>query len=242
MIILAHRGNLTGPEPDHENRLDRMTEAMSLGFGLETDIRRRSDGTLYISHDVALHPLADASDDAPRHAGMWRAWPAQLVALNVKELGWDAALVDFVTVNDLADQVMLFDMELIEPVPGRMARDLHALHPALHLAARVSDRGEPPSRALGIREATSIWLDEFDTLWVTRATIAQLKDAGRMVHAISPELHGFDDQARLRRWDDFASWGVDSICTDFPIAAAAHLGLAPARVSADVTGAFDDDR
>ncbi len=236
MIILAHRGNLTGPEPDQENRLDRMTEAMSLGFGLETDIRRRSDGTLYISHDMELKPRADGGDDAVRHASMWRMWSSQLVALNVKELGWDAALVEFVTGNDLAQQVMLFDMELIEPVPGGMARALHALHPPLHLAARVSDRGEPPARALGIREATSIWLDEFDALWATHATIAELKDAGRSVHAISPELHGFDDDARLRRWDDFARWGVDSLCTDFPVAAAAHLGLAPARVSADVTG------
>jgi glycerophosphoryl diester phosphodiesterase len=235
MIILAHRGNLTGPEPDHENRLDRMIEAMSLGFGLETDVRRRGDGTLYISHDVTQHALVDGSDDALRHASLWRAWPTQLVALNVKELDWDAALVDFVTGNDLVQQVMLFDMELIEPVAGQMARDLHALHPPLHLAARVSDRGEPPARALEIREATSIWLDEFDSLWATRATIDRLKDAGRMVHAISPELHGFDDDARLRRWDDFARWGVDSICTDFPVAAAAHLGLAPTTVPAAAT-------
>jgi hypothetical protein len=235
MLILAHRGNLTGPEPARENMLDRMADAMSLGFGLETDIRRRGNGTLYISHDPMPNGLADGSDNADRHAAIWRASPLLLIALNVKELGWNSALVDFVTANQLDPQVMLFDMELIEPVPGGMARDLHRLHPPLHLAARVSDRGEPLERALGIPEATSIWLDEFDELWATCDSIQRLKDAGRMVHAISPELHGFDADTRRRRWDDFAVWGVDSLCTDYPIEAAAQLGHSPLPAYADAT-------
>lgn len=229
MLILAHRGNLTGPEPDHENRLARMADAMSLGFGLETDIRRRPDGTLYIAHDPMPVPGSDGSDCAQQHAALWRRYPSQLIALNVKELGWDATLVDFVTSNRLVEQVMLFDMELIEPVAGGMARALAALHPGLHLAARVSDRDEPIERALAISEARSIWLDEFETLWATRDGIARLRDAGREVHAISPELHGFDADTMRRRWDDFAAWGVASICTDHPLEAAAHVGMAPAK-------------
>lgn len=228
MIILAHRGNLTGSEPEHENRLDRMAEAMSMGFGLETDIRRHGDGTFYIAHDAATTASADDDDAASRHAALWRRYPTQLVALNVKELGDEEALVAFLSSSALVAQVMLFDMELIEPVPGATARMFAALHVGLHLAARVSDRGESVERALGIPEARSIWLDEFDTLWATRESISRLRDAGRQVHVISPELHGFDADARLRRWDDFATWGVHSICTDHPVEAVAHLGLAAA--------------
>lgn len=222
MVILAHRGNLSGPEPSRENSVGRMGEAMGRGYGLETDIRRLPDGRLYISHDAksGADPTLELASD---HAGLWSKYPGQLVALNLKELGWESALVDFVQQHRLRGQVMLFDMELIETVPGETTKRLLELDRELRIASRVSDRGEPLDRALSIPGSRYIWLDEFDSLWVKRETIARLKDNGREVYAISPELHGFDTEARFKRWDDFAAWGVNGICTDYSEEAEARL-------------------
>ena len=97
------------------------------------------------------------------------------------------------------------------PTPG--GRDS-----AIRLSARVSDHGEPIARALGIEAASVIWLDEFDGPWCTEGDIRALKDAGRTVYAVSPELHGATFEAMRSRWRDFIRWGVDGICTDYPAA------------------------
>ena len=98
--------------------------------------------------------------------------------------------------------------------------DLRCLmaRPDVKIAARVSDRGESIERALSIPEADIIWLDEFDRLWCTEADVRRLRDAGRTVHAVSPDLHGGTFQQARRRWLDFIQWGVDGICTDYPAA------------------------
>ena len=46
-----------------------------------------------------------------------------------------------------------------------------------------------------------------------------MRQAGRLFYVISPEIHGFDAAARTRRWQDFKSWQMDGICTDYPLAA-----------------------
>jgi ABC-type sugar transport system substrate-binding protein len=53
--------------------------------------------------------------------------------------------------------------------------------------------------------------------------VVRLHGAGKTVYAVSPELHGFSFTQAQARWDDFARWGVDGICTNVPD---------PARVAA----------
>ncbi len=226
MKVIAHRANLAGKEPKRENLLEQVQLALDLGFGIETDIRWAGGQDFYISHDAAV---IGGTNDAVQHAARWRAHPGQIIALNVKELGCEQPLVEFLRQAAVLDQVFLFDMELLEASPGRTAREYARLCPALRLAARVSDRQEPLEQALAIREANIIWLDEFDRLWATAESVARLKGAGKTVYAVSPELHGFSvDEARAR-WDDFARWGVDGICTDYASALNQHLGSAPSR-------------
>jgi glycerophosphoryl diester phosphodiesterase len=214
VIVLAHRGNVRGPERGRENSLALIDEALSLGFGLETDVRHASGHGFYVSHDPAV-PGGGALLRA--HAELWRRHPQAMVALNVKELGQEAALVAELRAMGVAQQLFLFDMELIEPRAGETARLYRRLDPAVALAARVSDRCEPPERALGIEVAGVAWLDEFDGPWATGDTVRTLKDAGKTVYAVSPELHGRSlDDARTR-WRDYARWGVDGICTDWPL-------------------------
>ena len=64
------------------------------------------------------------------------------------------------------------------------------------------------------------WLDEFDGPRFTESDVRRLKEAGRTVHAVSPDLHGRPAEDTRRRWIDFTRWGVDGICTDYPAALA----------------------
>ncbi len=50
MIIISHRGNLNGPNPDLENREETISLAISEGFDCEIDIWKIGD-TLYLGHD-----------------------------------------------------------------------------------------------------------------------------------------------------------------------------------------------
>ncbi len=220
MIILAHRGNLRGPDSTRENSPECITEAIAKGYGIETDVRYAPDFGFYISHD----PASPRQDNAlATHAGLWRRNPGAIVALNIKETGSEAQLIECLRSLDVARQVFLFDMELVEPVPGEMAARFRSLDHAITIAARVSDRNEPPSRAIGNRAADTIWLDEFDGPWATRDTVAELIQEGRKVYAVSPELHGMKLEQAIKRWHDFALWGVTGICTDWPLLLAREL-------------------
>ena len=222
MKILAHRGNLIGVDPARENSISLIAEAFQYDVGLETDIRLRNEGGLYISHDnseVCDDNLADA------HAMLWARYPNAEIALNVKELGYEDKLIDFIRRHQLVSQVFLFDFELLEERPGESAAKIHALDPEIRLAARVSDRyGESILQAESITAASVIWLDEFDSLWVTDRDVSQLKKSGRTIYAISPEIHGFSMAETETRWKQFQDWGVDGICTDYPIKAREVLG------------------
>lgn len=222
MIILAHRGNLRGPDPGRENSPESIGDAIAAGYGIETDVRFAPDFGFYISHDANPPTPASALEV---HAEIWRRDPGCLVALNIKEAGNEAQLLERLNALDVANQVFLFDMELIEPRPGEMAARFRSLDAGIAIAARVSDRAEPVSRALDIDSASAIWLDEFDGPWATRATVEELVRAGRTVYAVSPDLHGMKPAQSITRWHEFASWGVTGICTDWPILLTSELGL-----------------
>ena len=214
-IVLSHRGNLIGPSPSTENGVPTLRAALWSGWGLETDIRRSPDGRFYVSHDQRPSPNGNAAEAC---TAIFRAHPTATIALNVKELGGEDALIAFLEAEGVLAQTFLFDMELVERRAGDTARRFRDLHPTVRLAARVSDRGETIDQALGIEVASIIWLDEFDGPWSTECDIRRLKDAGRTVHAVSPDLHGASFEQTRTRWKDFIRWGVDGICTDYPAA------------------------
>jgi len=225
MILLAHRGNLAGISGSAENSPSLLKRAFEQGFGIETDIRRAECGELYISHDRTTDLSERIAND---HAALWRQFPQQPVAVNVKEIGYEELLVNFIEQHDLVQQVFLFDFELIEDQPGTTARSIRTLDPTIRLASRASDRyGETITQALSIECASIVWLDEFDGQWARHADITRLKQAGRLVYAISPEIHGFPRELAERRWQQFAEWGVDGLCTDWPVRAAQLLGRQP---------------
>jgi hypothetical protein len=69
MIIVAHRGNRFGRNPDLENHPDYLIEAINAGFHVEVDVwcDRKTD-TLWLGHD---DPRYKVSVDFLKHRFMW---------------------------------------------------------------------------------------------------------------------------------------------------------------------------
>ena len=216
--ILAHRANLSGPDPTSENSPDATQRALELGFGLETDLRRDPHNRFYIAHDP--QPWSDQNDFG-QFAALFRKYADCPIAMNVKELGYEPELPGLQFSGNLGARSFFFDFELLEPnVPGRSQRLVQNLPGGdrVAMAARLSDRGEPLEQCLAI-PARVVWADEFDSLWLKREHVEAVHAAGRLFYAISPELHGFDGDTRLRRWQQFKDWGIDGLCTDYALSA-----------------------
>ena len=220
--ILAHRANLLGPEPARENTLAACARALEQGFGLETDLRREQGGEFYLAHDP--QPRTPENDLAP-YAELFRRWPDRVIAMNVKELGYESALIALHAEGALGGSAFYFDFELLEPhTPGAAQRRLRSLPggATTPMAARLSDRGESLAQCLAI-PAEVIWADEFDSLWLRFEHVKAVHAAGRRFYAISPELHGFSPSERLARWGEFRAWGIDGLCTDLAVEARAFF-------------------
>lgn len=223
ITILAHRANLTGPHSVAENSPAACARALELGFGLETDLRRDASGAFYISHDAQPRT---AENSLEAYTELFRKYPKAELAINVKELGYEAALIELTNSGRLGARSFYFDFELLEPKsPGAAQKKLKSLpgSAGVRVAARLSDRNEPLAQCLAI-PGEVVWGDEFDKLWLTEKEAKQVRAAGRLLYMISPEIHGFDLAAVRRRWQDFKAWGVDGVCTDYALEAQEFLG------------------
>jgi hypothetical protein len=67
MILIAHRGNVDGPNPDRENHPDYIREAIKAGYDVEIDVWY-VDGKLFLGHD---NPLYDFPVDVFHSDKIW---------------------------------------------------------------------------------------------------------------------------------------------------------------------------
>lgn len=58
MLLIAHRGNLEGPNPELENSPLYIQKALNEGFSVEIDLRMKDD-ELYLGHDYAQHKIGE---------------------------------------------------------------------------------------------------------------------------------------------------------------------------------------
>jgi len=56
MRIISHRGNILGPNPDRENTVEFIEEALELGFEVEIDVHM-CDNKLWLGHDKPQYPV-----------------------------------------------------------------------------------------------------------------------------------------------------------------------------------------
>lgn len=59
MILIAHRGNTTGPQPERENHPDYLHAAIMAGYDVEADVWL-IDGVWFLGHDHPSYPIAPA--------------------------------------------------------------------------------------------------------------------------------------------------------------------------------------
>jgi len=56
MILISHRGNTNGPNPELENTLEYINSAIGAGYECEIDLWV-NDGTLFLGHDAPIHSI-----------------------------------------------------------------------------------------------------------------------------------------------------------------------------------------
>lgn len=215
MEILSHRYLTTGKSRQQENTLSQLNRSLSMGFNFfETDIRRLPNGKFYISHDLKIKITLE--NDAILQAMQWKESGAR-IALNIKELGYERELINFLKEQDVLENVFLFDfdIEFLDAEPKEYITRIAQMEPKLECAVRVSDHIESVNRAKEISQARIVWLDEFDGPWAKLSDIESLKSAGKTVYCIAPDLHGFSFEETVRRFSDFIAWDADGICTDY---------------------------
>ena len=197
-MIIAHRGNIDGPNPKKENTLQYLLNAVNQGYGIETDLRYASDlKRLIISHDPApFNSSIDASIilNTLIDAGAF-------IALNIKE---DNLLDDLLSIiNPKRFNGFLFDFELwcsdyeSEIVVYKQA--------GFKIARRCSDRFKEHKQWKKI-DYDYIWLDEMDEEYSISIFMLGLNPS-KLVY-VSPELHKRDINNRRKEKFPF-------ICTDY---------------------------
>jgi len=205
-VLISHRG-LWFPDHSAENTEAAFAAACAGGFGVELDVRQDSlwCGRLVVSHDS---PRTDC--DSHLHLADALAFLAKsncsVVAVNVKEEGYEAELIAAVDEAGLLHRAFFFDQS-----SESSQRLITSSRQPVRVLARASDRDEPLDRALA-SPAWGVWMDQFDTDWFAEDVIAQVHAAGKTAWIVSPELHGRTlDLGAAERW-----LTADGICTDVP--------------------------
>ena len=201
MIILSHRGFWrTRKEMNSPEAFRRSFED---GFGTETDVRDL-DGRLVISHDVARRGCLAFRDFLKLYLRWGRGLP---LALNIKADGLQTLLKAALGKHGVRNY-FFFDMS----VPDMR----HYLRHRLGVFTRQSEYEREPAL---YRKAFGVWLDEFESHWITERDIRRHRRAGKRVCIVSPELHG---RSYLREWKHYRAMergtGIRDLmlCTDYP--------------------------
>ena len=197
--MIAHRGHWW-PFRSKQNTLPALLEALDAGYGIETDVRRSQNGMLVLAHDPEQ---VNGAIPLIEFLGKVKRGPEVLPLLfDIKEPEVVRELALTLERFFLLGQSYLFDFELVSAQVPEVFR--------LQCLQRRSDRYEPhiqygPTKA-------GIWLDQFDSDWVTSTTLELEGPSNRNVFLVSSELHGRAiDLAKVRSWEK-----ATGICTDIP--------------------------
>lgn len=213
--ILAHRGLLAGPDRQGENTRGTLARAIELGFGVEFDVNAHGE-QLTLAHDPTPW-----SADRDARAFLGDPGPG-LHALNVKSLDAIEATLDAIADAGTHGSFFLFDFELLDGTRELMRS---VQERGFAVAHRLSDREPRLAELRDDPQVTHVWLDEWETPWVTETAVRSLAAAGKQTFYVSPDLHRALGPADLApRWREVAGWGVTSICTDYPLRLRELLG------------------
>ena len=204
MQYLAHRGYWLKPE--QKNSAQAFSQALQLGFGIETDIRDHQ-GQLVIAHDLPLgHEMLFTE-----FLSLYQQYPTRpVLALNIKADGLQLALKQALTQFSV-DNYFAFDMSVPDGLMCSRA--------GLTLFTRQSELETKPLSLY--QEASGVWIDCFFDDWITESVLQEHLQQGKKVALVSPELHKRDHLSTWHYYKNLACINSDQVylCTDFPEAA-----------------------
>ena len=210
MEILAHRG--LWHNVSEKNTINALSDGLYGGFGLETDIRDRGK-ELVISHDIP-------GDTAPMLELLLVEYKKKechsTLALNIKSDGLQSLLIELLRrYNDI--KFFFFDMSVPEMVLyEKMKLPYYTRESDIEIKSVLYD------------EATGVWMDSFyDKEWLTKERIQYHIRNGKNVAIISPEIHGFPQNAAWNEIEQLTEQERDHVllCTDTPIEAKRYFDL-----------------
>jgi hypothetical protein len=201
MNIIAHRGYWI-KETD-KNKKIAFERAFRNKFGVETDIRD-FNGVLVISHDIANEYAMTVNDFFQLYSEIGQCLP---LALNIKADGLQKLLKELINKYKIINY-FVFDMS----IPDAFLY----INCGMHIFTRESEFEETPSF---YKSACGVWMDEFQSHWITAEKINSHLNDNKKVCIVSPELHKRD---HISAWIDYKELirhdkGSNIfLCTDFP--------------------------
>lgn len=195
-IILAHRGYW---KTDNEKNTKRAFQrAFDNDFGIETDLRDIK-GTVVISHnmpngsEITFEELLQILDGRNL-----------TLALNIKADGQADEIKRLLNKYNHTNY-FTFDMSIPEMVYQHKV--------GLNVFTGLSDIVPNP---ILIEQAEGIWLDCFNSDWFGEKEIIDIKNKGKKVCIVSPDLH---QREYKNIWNKYKNIEEIMICTDYPKAA-----------------------
>lgn len=173
------------------------------GLGLETDVRDYK-GQLVVSHDIPN----ENSISMETFLNLYKSIGDNLyLALNIKSDGLQSVLSDLIQQFEVKNY-FVFDMS----VPD----GLNYLRKNMNVFTRQSEFETTPSF---YNEAEGVWLDEFNSHWITDEVIKKHLMAEKKICIVSPELHGrsYNEEWRMyKKIEQELKPEAMMLCTDFP--------------------------
>ena len=202
MQIISHRGYWI--DPREKNTEVAFRRSFESGYGTETDLRDWN-GEVVISHDVPRVGTELMSFSA--FLDLYREYDCDgALALNIKADGLQGYIKAEIEKHAL-DNYYLFDMSIPDTVITRKS--------GLNYLSRRSDLEPEP---VLLDAAKGLWLDEFDTEWITPSGISEFLGKGKKVFVVSSELHGRDPKNQWAKLRGHTVTGSKELilCTDLP--------------------------
>jgi hypothetical protein len=200
VIVLSHRGYWKSVA--EKNTVGAFERSFRLGFGTETDLRDL-DGQLVVAHDPPRAGALAAEALFEIHQAIDSTLP---LALNIKADGLQVWVKSAIERSGLAN-AFVFDMS-VPDARGYLAAGVPVF-------TRLSElEHEPAFYDL----AAGVWMDGFESDWVTEKDVAQHITAGKRVCIVSPELH---KRPHAAFWERLSRMGCAAdphlmLCTDLP--------------------------
>jgi hypothetical protein len=125
MILISHRGNIDGKQPELENHPDYIDKAMLDGVDVEIDVWM-IEGVLYLGHDEPQYGISQHWLNE-RHSKLW------IHCKNVEAMEWFNLIGGFNYFWHEEDVVALTSMNIIWAYPGKQPiKGSIAVMPEIH--------------------------------------------------------------------------------------------------------------